>query len=116
MKPHFLGLALIWACGGGGSDSGAGPALTESEYLSEYPAQFCSVLEQCDPAVFDASYDDDLQACVDEITTVGRDRINQGCAFNGAAAAACVSALKSVDCTAWSNGDYQDDCGAIIDC
>ena len=116
MNPRLFGLALMWACGGGGSDSGVGPALSTSEYLSEYPAQFCSVLEQCDPTVFAASYASEMDTCVDEITTVGRDRINQGCAFDGAAAAACVSALGTVDCTAWSNGDYQDSCGAIIDC
>ena len=116
MRLKLCAISLLLACGGGDKDSGVGPALTESEYLTEYPSLFCGVLEQCDAEVFQASYGGDLQQCVDEITTIGRDRINQDCAFDGAAAASCVHGLQSVTCEAWADGTYQESCGAIIDC
>jgi len=107
---------LLLACGGGDKDSGGTAVLDPTEYLAEYPSAFCAVLQQCESDSFEASYGGDLQLCVDEITTWGRDRINRDCGFDGGAAGICVDALEHVDCGDWSSGAYQDSCGAIIDC
>lgn len=114
LRPVYL--VLLLACGGGDKDSGAALALDQTEYLAQYPSAFCAVLQQCEPDSFEASYGGDLQLCVDEITTWGRDRINRDCGFDGGAAGTCVDALESVVCTDWTEGVYQESCGAIIDC
>jgi len=116
MSLRVVPIALIAACGGGGKDSGGGPVLDETEYLEQYPSAFCEVLAECDAENFEQAYGGDLQSCVDEITSVGRDRINRGCAFDGAAAGTCVSELSEASCAAWDAGEYQESCGAIIDC
>jgi hypothetical protein len=109
-------LVLLLACGSGSGSYGGASALDQTEYLAQYPSVFCAVLQQCEPDSFEASYGGDLQLCVDEITTWGRDRLNRDCGFDGGAAGICVEALEDVVCADWTDGAYQDSCGAIIDC
>jgi len=106
----------IVACGGGSKDSGGSAPLSESEFLEQYPTAFCELMQRCSPDEFNHNYASDLQTCVDELTTWGRDRINDGCAYDGALAGECVDVMPSADCDGWNAGEYVESCGGIIDC
>ncbi len=107
---------LSMACGGTSKDTGSVGPLTETEFLERYPTVFCEVMERCSPDEFNHIYSSDLDLCVEEITTWGRERLNDGCALDGVQAGACVDVMPGVDCDGWNAGDYSDSCGGIIDC
>jgi hypothetical protein len=108
--------AFLVACSGAPKDTGALVVLDESEYLEQYPEAFCELMASCDPEVFSDSYSGDVQLCIDDLTSWGRDRINRGCAFDGAAAGQCVTELHDLSCDGWASGENQASCGAIIEC
>jgi len=107
---------LVPACGGTSKDTGSADPLSKTEFLEQYPTAFCQLMERCSPDEFEHIYSSDLQACVDEITTWGRDRLSDGCAFDGEQAGICVELMPQAECDAWTAGEYADRCGGIIDC
>ena len=110
-----LAMILVGLIGCGKADDGLEP-IDKEAFLSDYPSYYCQLQEKCNPERYRDLFNNDFDACLDQMSEPVANRIeDEDCSFDGVLAAECVAYVEGLDCDTWETNE-DDTCSVSTIC